>query len=415
MNNKINRSICIFLIFTILLVPFSRPKKANASLVVGIGVAAVTVVGSVILLLAGMSYSDSYSREAEARRLFEEHGDKIEFHFKGAAGDTWVTGDKIMLWDTWDGNWRYKEDFPNALDNFVANTPVAGTSIVQMPYEVIEVPWRGSAGYNVQVIEEGSKPVLNCNGSNVDFKNANFQIINMDFYINPVRCTTSVWDKPGDGSVFNIIVAGKEFTTIQTGSSVTIKAGNSNTVITKDYTLDYTSVVDDAYSKDRFISTFPANTSIDVSNVDAKTLPNVIAKDDVIPGVSVDTDTTVITGWKWLDNILEKILSAIRSIPSAIVGGIEALFIPTLSLSDVASMIYKKFNIPIIDFPNFSTSKPFVLDYDISSVLPGFKIYKVLDWEIFSYLRTLSLGLEVFCLIYFFGKKISALHGGGES
>ena len=417
MNTKFKRFIVVTCLVTFLFLPLQKPQKANAFAIPVVAVPFLEIIGGTVLAWAGCTFVDQQMARAEGHRLIYTNAfiGTIEFKCKPLLGDAYWKTASEMTDDDW-GRWTKEYHvtpktyaFIETFKDLIPKEPVE--TILSIPGNALTITGGEKRFYITPRNADGvcNFTVKNLY-SNIDYpgtvtlsagkeNDVSARFYQNDFYLYDYSA--------GTGSVIYrqwVSIAGASFIPLDFD-------------ISEKKTIPYTPEVSAGLSKDTLAEKMPVDTSYDVSNATSiplskdQSLENTGIKEQVKdPSITVDND--VITGWGWLDKILTKILDAILSIPGAIKDGIASLFIPTLDLSDIGTALCDKFNIPTIDFPTFTDSSPLILDYDLSNVLPGFKIYKPLDWEFFSTLRSWLLGLEVFIIIYFFGKKISALHGG---
>lgn len=413
----LTRFLCCFLIISFLFLPLSKPKEVKAfAPAIPIAIAKLLpYVGASILALAGCSFIDTQASKYAGQKLIDEYGDFILFEVDPWFGSPhWVKGSDMWNddWADWTYNYRIDDSFVEKFDSIIDSVP---KDIVSAGIEVM-------SGTYVDVTAE--KPVvfkvLENNGGTATFYPTAH--IEDPSYIKKhsvaalevgkqYRLRTQSFPGGTTNAYFMDLETGlntlANLRIYKTSSSVCFDDKIKLEVL-KDIPFSPDTTV--GASKDKLMTSLPIDSSMDISNV--KEFP--LTADDVTAENGYVNDKTatgdVITGWKWLDNILNAILDAILSIPVAIKDGIASLFVPTLSFSDIIDTLKSKVGLSDFTMPSFGEKKPFV--WSVKSDYLTFDL--VLDQPYFPVCREIMLGFFVFVMIFWSWRKLSALFGGGD-
>ncbi|MDU7215839.1 hypothetical protein [Clostridium sp.] len=413
------RFIVITCLVTFLFLPFSRPQKAHAfAPAIPIAIAKLLpYVGASILALAGCSFIDTEASKYAGQKLIDEYGDFILFEVDPWFGSPhWVKGSDMWNddWADWTYNYRIDDSFVEKFDSIIDSVPKdivsAGISVVTGTYvdvtaekpvtfKVLENDGGTATFYPTKHIEDPSyikkHSVATLEvGKQYRLRTQSFPGGTTNAYFVDVET--------GLNTLANLRI-------YNTSSSVCFDDKIKLEVL-KEIPFDSDTVA--GASKDKLTTSLPVDSSMDISNV--KEFP--LTADDVTAENGYVSDKTatgdVITGWKWLDDILNAILDAILSIPVAIKDGIASLFIPTLSLSDTLNVLKNKLGIPTLDLPNITSKKPFEFTIDLSAIHSSYKGTVKLDQPWWPITRAVVLAFEMYCIYIFAYRKITALHGG---
>lgn len=427
-NFKINKSsnfkrfIIITCLVTFLFLPFSRPQKAHAfAPAIPIAIAKLLpYVGASILALAGCSFIDTEASKYAGQKLIDEYGDFILFEVDPWFGSPhWVKGSDMWNddWADWTYNYRIDDSFVEKFDSIIDSVPKdivsAGISVVTGTYvdvtaekpvifKVLENDGGTATFYPTKHIEDSSyikkHSVATLEvGKQYRLRTQSFPGGTTNAYFVDVET--------GLNTLANLRI-------YNTSSSVCFDDKIKLEVL-KEIPFDSDTVA--GASKDKLTTSLPVDSSMDISNV--KEFP--LTADDVTAENGYVSDKTatgdVITGWKWLDDILNAILDSILSIPGAIKDGIASLFVPTLSFSDSIDKLKSKLGLPNVTFPNFSDKVPlsFTVDFQhLGKYFEGYKFTVTLDQPWWPMLRAILLGFEMLGIIGFAYRKVTSLHGG---
>lgn len=374
---KINRSLVIFLLVTFLFLPFSRPQKANAFFAPAIPIISelAPYIGAIILAAAGAIFADEQMSKYEGKKYIEEYGDEVEFYVDriGDFKDGWVKGKDMVEsdWTFWDGRFYVPESLQSSVEEYAPTIPTVPTEDLKI---VNSLTFSGKTlhNYTFKLLNINSISFVDVNDSTnkVTFQFDSQQREKLASYLNnytSIKIETG-WAPAGYivhstitplgyiGSVRNDKLDGKE-------------VRFEGFELYKNVSYEYTPSVSAGISKDTLAEKLPADTSVDISNVKdfPLSIPNDIATD--VPGAGVvENDTSipnagtgedVITGWKWLDDILNAILDAILSIPVAIKDGISSLIVPAEFIDVDFTPLYI----------GLSDKFPFSIPWDIKNII----------------------------------------------
>ena len=474
------RFIAIILIFTTLLIPFQKPKEANA--IVGVDDAVLIAGGLALLTALGYTISSTDSKMTAdiGRTAADFFGGFIDW-----TGDKLVGDDSVVVKVT--DNIANKVSWDQLQDCF--GQPKTVSEMKSLPYGARYL--QKAEGYiygtvSIGVIATVQLKLFN-NGAlakTVESK------CNPDMYtLSAEKAGSQVGDTRGrlmfkandihTYGGFNEYIPDCTYTTFEIDVVDNTTGESLDLSLQEDYTLPYdgTQVIPPA----TLVDVAPGTTITIPKGTTVADIPKELTKPSDIPGVKSDTEASTdvpITGWDWLDSILNKILNGIRAIPSvlkdfiksipglivdgigalidgiakliadviegvkaipgaitsgidsviegikaipgAIATGIEsvisALFVPTLSFSDSIDKLKSKLGMPTVTFPDFSKKEPLTFNLDFSINVFGKDIEAnapvTLDQPWWSVCREILLGMEMFYIIVFAYKKISALHGG---
>lgn len=430
-NFKINKSrnfkrfIVITCLVTFLFLPFSRPQKAQAfAPAIPIIAELLPYVGAGILALAGCSFVSTEMAKHEGNKLIEEYGDLVLFKVKPFFGSAyWVKGSEMWDddWSRWTKEFRIDESFYEKFDEIKASIPVDGIlSVGEIITKDNYLNFSSVTGSNDSLTINNinfikTSGVLHfVNINNVTYNPETFDISSLNSGVYDVR--KKVYGTNFSNTYLEILEPGT--TNIVTRFNCRIGNGllypGEGVEMEKQKEIPYTPDITAGMSKDKLMTSLPVDSSMDISNV--KEFP--LTADDVSAENGYVGDVAsgdVITGWKWLDDILNAILDAILSIPGAIKDGIASLFVPTLSFSDSIDKLKSKLGLPNVTFPNFSNKVPlsFTVDFQhLGKYFEGYKFTVTLDQPWWPMLRAILLGFEMLGIIGFAYRKVTSLHGG---
>lgn len=422
-NFKINKSrnfkrfIVITCLVTFLFLPFSKPKQAKA--IAGVD-DAVVILGLVFLSLAG------YTIVANDDEMVKDIGRTVGEGLDGMWDITMGEDGFIATSLDW-----YADKFTESYIGKEFGTPKTVSKFEQFPYSTGIAP----GNYYGQIdLVQNAKLKLEIYTNNVLTSTTEKSFV-AGTWLKIGTSTTNRYDvyrfnivegEPGSGiwnqylyndalkhDIAKPIRIELTATDVITGNPITDGIGVKNEV-----TIPYDGTQVKAHDTPLEV---PKGTTISVpqgvvDKVASGSLPTTVEKVEDL-GVTVDKDvaTDVITGWKWLDKILTKILDAILSIPGAIKDGIASLFVPTLSFSDSIDKLKSKLGLPNVTFPNFSNKVPlsFTVDFQhLGKYFEGYKFTVTLDQPWWPMLRAILLGFEMLGIIGFAYRKVTSLHGG---
>lgn len=409
----LTRFLCCFLIISFLFLPFSKPKQAKA--IAGVD-DAVVILGLVFLSLAG------YTIVANDDEMVKDIGRTVGEGLDGMWDITMGEDGFIATSLDW-----YADKFTESYIGKEFGAPKTVSKFEQFPYSTGIAP----GNYYGQIdLVQNAKLKLEIYTNNV-LTSTTEKSFTAGTWLKIGTSTTNRYDvyrfnivegEPGSGiwnqylyndalkhDIAKPIRIELTATDVITGNPITDGIGVKNEV-----TIPYDGTQVKAHDTPVEV---PKGTTISVpketvDKVASGSLPTTIEKVEDI-GVTVDKDVAgdgVITGWKWLDKILTKILDAILSIPGAIKDGIASLFVPTLSFSDIIDTLKSKVGLSDFTMPSFGEKKPFV--WSVKSDYLTFDL--VLDQPYFPVCREIMLGFFVFVMIFWSWRKLSALFGGGD-
>lgn len=422
-NFKINKSrnfkrfIVITCLVTFLFLPFSKPKQAKA--IAGVD-DAVVILGLVFLSLAG--YTIVANDDEMVKDIGRTVGEGLDGMWDITMGEDGFVATSL--------DW-YADKFTESYIGKEFGTPKTVSKFEQFPYSTGIAP----GNYYGQIdLVQNAKLKLEIYTNNV-LTSTTEKSFTAGTWLKIGTSTTNRYDvyrfnivegEPGTGiwnqylyndalkhDIAKPIRIELTATDVITGNPITDGIGVKNEV-----TIPYDGTQVKAHDTPLEV---PKGTTISVpqgvvDKVASGSLPTTVEKVEDL-GVTVDKDvaTDVITGWKWLDKILTKILDAILSIPGAIKDGIASLFVPTLSFSDSIDKLKSKLGLPNVTFPNFSNKVPlsFTVDFQhLGKYFEGYKFTVTLDQPWWPMLRAILLGFEMLGIIGFAYRKVTSLHGG---
>lgn len=408
------RFIVITCLVTFLFLPFSKPKQAKA--IAGVD-DAVVILGLVFLSLAG--YTIVANDDEMVKDIGRTVGEGLDGMWDITMGEDGFVATSL--------DW-YADKFTESYIGKEFGTPKTVSKFEQFPYSTGIAP----GNYYGQIdLVQNAKLKLEIYTNNV-LTSTTEKSFTAGTWLKIGTSTTNRYDvyrfnivegEPGTGTwnqyLYNDAIKHDiakpirielTATDVITGNPITDGIGVKNEV-----TIPYDGTQVKAHDTPLEV---PKGTTISVpqgvvDKVASGSLPTTVEKVEDL-GVTVDKDvaTDVITGWKWLDKILTKILDAILSIPGAIKDGIASLFIPTLSLSDTLNVLKNKLGIPTLDLPNITSKKPFEFTIDLSAIHSSYKGTVKLDQPWWPITRAVVLAFEMYCIYIFAYRKITALHGG---
>lgn len=432
------RYLSIVLLFTFLFLPLQKPKKAEAFALPLLPLIAEGIlgVGATIMVWSGVTnfVSDVQMRH-EAEKLVEGTDGAILFKIEIFNNQyEWYSYSQVADWSKWTGDYRIEElngydKIIEFINNSWSNAIEQGQHTVSINVPVqfkISVP--GNYYFNVTVKDGGYVPPKDVNIFGIadsylsSWHTENFQVYSFSY-------TSSIYQelnktklnmvkkhevsKQKNGNALNFLAQPTVDITLpyvyNLPQNVELQLGQS---------LTYLPTQVEGVSKDSLQENIPVDSSINVSGMTTIPLNPTLTgdkttefpgvqenvKDESIPGV----DSDVITGWGWLDDILNAILNAIKSIPMALLDGIKSLFVPTLSFADVITSLKEKTGFVNFDIPSITDKQPFV--WNVNTKLFTFSL--VLDQPWFPTLRLIMLGYMVYYYLEWAMRKGSSLFGG---
>lgn len=364
---ELNRSLIIVLLVTFLFLPFSKPKKANA--IAGIDDAIIVYLGLSFLAVAG--YTIITSDDDMIQDIGRTVGGMLDSFYDYTIGE-----DSIICTVT--DNIADKLTQSYIGENF--GVPKSISKISKLPYGARLVD---SNNYGDIVTSQETLFKLDLYLDNV------YQKTLTDNNYTPIGKTMKFYtSEPNSAGVYRVFLTDGDWWILSNETIWKYGANNKLNYYTIELSaidrsgnpitsIDLTNKITVPYDgtqvtiSDTPVAVAPGTTiTIPKDKVISGSIPNTITNEKDL-GIEVSKPGTgegVITGWKWLDNILNFILNAIKAIPSAI----GALFVPAEFIPLDLSPLYV----------SFKDKFPFCLPWDLYNFISSFKSsYVAPHWE----------------------------------
>lgn len=380
------RSLIIFILVTFLFLPFSKPKQAKA--IAGVD-DAVVILGLVFLSLAG------YTIVANDDEMVKDIGRTVGEGLDGMWDITMGEDGFIATSLDW-----YADKFTESYIGKEFGTPKTVSKFEQFPYSTGIAP----GNYYGQIdLVQNAKLKLEIYTNNV-LTSTTEKSFTAGTWLKIGTSTTNRYDvyrfnivegEPGTGiwnqylyndalkhDIANPIRIELTATDVITGNPITDGIGVKNEV-----TIPYDGTQVKAHDTPVEV---PKGTTISVpketvDKVASGSLPTTVEKVEDL-GVTVDKDVAgddVITGWGWLDDILNSILDGIKAIPGAITGWFYARWQDIVDIKDFVVSIPQQISawwdsiwtdVPAIDFTPLTSVEiskvfPFSIPFDLKNLL----------------------------------------------
>lgn len=437
------RSLIIFVLVTFLFLPFQKPKKAEAFVISATATGILAFLGGVFLVGAGYQFIDQEMAEFEGLRLMREHGDDLLFEVENGIGPwrevEFVPGSEMGTlygWHSWTGNIRTTEKFSESVDEFTATVPTSPWST-----ECIEIPTKFTfpAEHRYEVFQFNAKvattdmsygriKITISNGTHSyssapTITDGSYRIYLYKNVSGTYSLRRSRVDNPG--SYWDFSEAIKDI-----GNDLTLTiTGLENLEVYPSLGFDYSPSVTEGYSKEQLTEKIPTDVTVGIDKTIEHIPPVSLDKDRPItdiPGVSVQSPSTdipgsgVITGWDWLDNILNKILDALNWIYDGVMSiprAIADFFDWCISIPSQISTWWEGLwtDVPAIDFTPLTSVEiskvfPFSIPFDLKNLLeillaePKAPVFEIPLWtEKFTFDLTkfnlIADIIRVFCIL----------------
>lgn len=397
------RFLIILILITFLFLPFSKPRQANA-FTFPLAIPVLPVIGGTVLVLAGCVFLDSKMSEYQGDRLMKEHGDSILFRVKRPLSNfsEWKTGGDMTFddWTFWNGDFRVPDEMKEDLDNFIDSIP---TTSQPGSTELVDTVNLGTGTMSSGKTNKANFQIV--------FKQKVDNIIFEQYHeeypvkiIFNISASTQFDDNYEIGTRYNCTSEFRYFNgwikslTVDGLGSVpnqyiSFSGKNLMNKMTYDHslydiyqatdTIDYApSVTSGASSEQYYERTYGKDLSIDKDKVGSVPISDDTSKsiEESLEnsGVTTTESDKAITGWGWLDNILNAILSAIKSIPLVITDlwkDIVGLKDFVISIPDQVSIWWDSLwtDVPSVDFTPLTSIEiskvfPFSIPFDLKNL-----------------------------------------------
>lgn len=405
------RSLIIFVLVTFLFLPFSKPKKAEAFALPLLPLIAEGIlgVGATIMVWSGVTnfVSDIQMRH-EAEKLVEGTDGAILFKIEIFNNQfEWYSYSQVADWSKWTGEYRIEEkNGYDKITEFINNSWTQAieqgqhTVSINVPVQFkISVP--GNYYFNVTVKNDGfvAPKDINIFGIADSYLSAwhteNFQVYSFSY-------TSSIYEelnktklnmvkqhevsKQKNGNTLNFLTQPSKDITLPYVYNLP-----QNVELQLSQSLTYLPTQVEGVSKDKLQENIPVDSSINVSGMTTIPLNPTLTGDKTteFPGVQENVKdesipgSDVITGWGWLDDILNSILNGIKAIPGAITGWFHEKWQDIVDIKDYVVSIPSQISswweglwtdVPAIDFTPLTSVEiskvfPFSIPFDLKNLL----------------------------------------------